>query len=258
MYGNVTMLDPYQSVSTKAWTNVHPSELGEIDVNTAESMQKVHMEKFDSKKRHWNRWHHDFETAMKGAKINQNRWVSMLPTYLDDPSWDEYEEITGPGHENQYIQWAESASLFEARFQEKTNLNNVLLLLHTLKFDRNKDEFTDFSTKFLSLVHKAYSSFDPANLDKVASSELRDKIPLGWLIKLVDAHDEDVSRITFTYDHDFCEHLQAVERARSKHQCLNDALKNGDKDEKKGEQEKNQKAQVATVNETILLDSVHV
>ncbi len=85
---------------------------------------------------------------MKGAEIPQERWVAVLPSHLDDLSRDVYEEITAPGCSNQYIPWNELVDLFEAHFQEKINLNNVLLMLHALKFDRNKDDFSTFSTKF--------------------------------------------------------------------------------------------------------------
>ncbi len=55
-----------------------------------------------------------------------------------------------------------------------------------------------------------------AALDVVASTELRDKIPLAWLNKLNDAHDEDPSRLTFLYDQEICQHLQNTEHARAK------------------------------------------
>ncbi len=54
-------------------------------------------------------------------------------------------------------------------------------MLKALKFNRNKDDFTTFSTKFLDLVSKAYHMFDPAALDFVASTALRDKLPQAWV-----------------------------------------------------------------------------
>ncbi len=56
--------------------------------------------------------------------------------------------------------------LFEARFQEKINLNNALLMLKALKFDCNKEDFMAFSTKFLDLVSRGYDAFDSATLGK--------------------------------------------------------------------------------------------
>ncbi len=130
---------------------------------------------------------------MKGVDIPQAGWVAVLLSHLDDLSRDAYEEITGPRRDNQTLSWSELADLFEACFQEKVNLNKALLMLRVLKFDCNKEEFSTFSTKFLDLASKAFSQFDLAALDIMASSELREKIPIAWLNKLDDAHNEDLS-----------------------------------------------------------------
>ncbi len=84
-------------------------------------------------------------------------------------------------------------------------------MLKALKFDRNKDDFTAFSTKFLDLVSKAYHAFDLAALDFVASTALRDKLPQAWLNKLDDAHNENPAQITFSYDREVCQLLQDTE-----------------------------------------------
>ncbi len=118
-----------------------PSEMQEIDVPTATVMCKVRIQQFDATTCWWNRWRYDFEVAMKGAEIPQARWVAVLPSHLDNLSRDAYEEITMPRCGNQSISWSEVADLFEARFQEKINLNNALLMLRALKFDHNKEEF---------------------------------------------------------------------------------------------------------------------
>ncbi len=135
----------------------------------------------------------------------------MLPSHLDDTAQDVYEELTGARCGNQTIPWHELADLFEARFQEKINPNNALLMLTVLKFDHNKDNFTAFSTTFLDLASKAYHAFDPAALDFVASTALRNKIPQAWLNKLDEVHNEDPSRIAFSYDREVCQLLQDME-----------------------------------------------
>ncbi len=66
-------------------------------------------------------------------------------------------------------------------------------MLKALKFDNTKDDFTTFSTKFLDLTAKAYHRFDPATLDFIASTVLRDKLPQVWLTKLDEAHNEDLT-----------------------------------------------------------------
>ncbi len=109
------------------------------------------------------------------------------------------------------LSWQELADLFEARFQEKINPNNALLMLKAMKFDRYKDNFTNFSTRFLDVAAKAYHAFDPATLDFAASTALRDKLPQAWLNKLDEAHNEDPSRIAFSYDWEVCQLLQDME-----------------------------------------------
>ncbi len=114
--------------------------------------------------------------------------------------------------------------LFEARFQEKINPNNTLLLLCVMKLDCNKDDFSVFSTKFFDLVSKAYSQFNAVALDVVVSTVLRDKIPQAWLNKLDDVHDENLARLAFSCDHGICQHLQNSERVQSEHQKLHNEL----------------------------------
>ncbi len=87
-----------------------------------------------------------------------------------------------------------------------------------MKFDHTKDNFTAFSTKFLDVVAKAYHAFDPAALDFIALTALRGKIPLVWLNKLDEAHNEDPLRIAFSYDREVCQLLQDTERARAESQ----------------------------------------
>ncbi len=118
-----------------------------------------------------------FRSGNEGADIPQARWVAVLPSHLDDLSRDAYEEITAPRCGNQDIPWSELVDLFEARFQEKVNLNNALLMLRVLKFDHNKDDFSTFSTKFFGLVSKGFSQFNAAALDVVASTKLRERFP---------------------------------------------------------------------------------
>ncbi len=182
-----------------------------IDVATAAAMRKVQIHQFVAAMRKWNRWHHDFEVAMMGATIPQTQWVVVLPSHLDDSSRDAYEELTGARCGNQTIPWTELANLFEAHFQEKINPNNALLMLKVLKFDCNKDDFTTFSTKFLDLTANAYHRFDPATLDFVASTALRDKLPQAWLTKLDEVHNEDPTRMVFSYDWEVCQLLQDTE-----------------------------------------------
>ncbi len=146
------------------------------------------------------------------------------------------------------------ADLFEAHFQEKVNPNNTLLLLRVVKFDQTKDDFAIFSSKFLYLVAKAFHSFDLAALDVVASSELRDKIPWAWLNKPDEAHDERPSIIAFSYDCEFCMHLQNSELAEAECQQLTNELKMGRRDEMKMEQKKNPKMQVVLNTDTALPD----
>ncbi len=116
-------------------TNMLPSEMQEIDVTMAMAMCKVHIHQFAATTRKWNWWHYDFEVAMKGADIPRERWVAVLPSLLDDSSRDACKELTGPRRGNQTLSWTELADLFEACFQEKTDPNNVLLMLKALKFD---------------------------------------------------------------------------------------------------------------------------
>ncbi len=148
-----------------------PSEVPTIDVVTATAMCKVQVRQFVAATRKWNWWCHDFEVAMMGAAIPQQQWVAVLPSHLDDTARDAYEELMDARRGNQTIPWNELTNLFEARFQENINPNNALLMLKALKFDRNKDDFTAFSTKFLDLVSKGYHAFDPAALDFVAPSD---------------------------------------------------------------------------------------
>ncbi len=82
---------------------------------------------------------------MLGAAIPESHWVAVLPSHLDDRARDAYEELTSARRGCQTIPWTELAELFEARFQEKVNPNNALLMLRGMKFDRNKDDFTEFS-----------------------------------------------------------------------------------------------------------------
>ncbi len=84
-------------------------------------------------------------------------------------------------------------------------------MLKALKFDRTKEDFTAFSTKFLDLVSKGYNAFDSATLDFVASTALREKLPLAWLNKLDDVHYEDLTRIAFSNDWEVCQFLQDTE-----------------------------------------------
>ncbi len=72
-----------------------PSEMQQIDVTTVMAMRKVHIHQFAASSQKWNRWRYDFEVAMKGADIPRERWVAVLPTHLDDPARDAYEELTG-------------------------------------------------------------------------------------------------------------------------------------------------------------------
>ncbi len=173
-----------------------------------------------------------------------------MPSHLDDLSRDAYEEITAPGRGNQYIPWSELVDLFEAHFQEKINLNNALLMLHAMKFDHNKDNFSTFSTKFFDLVAKIYSQFNAAALDVVASTELRDKIPQAWLNKLNDAHDENPARLAFLYDCEICQHLQNTEHVWAESQKLNNELCMDRKDNSKVDQKKNFKGQAVFSAET--------
>ncbi len=94
---NLAIRNPYMPLGTRVRTNAPQAQLQEIDVHTATSMHKVHIDNFNSVKQKWNRWRHDFQMAMKGADIPQTRWVAVLPMHLDDLSRDAYEEITTPG-----------------------------------------------------------------------------------------------------------------------------------------------------------------
>ncbi len=61
------------------------------------------------------------------------------------------------------------------------------------------------------MVAKAYHAFDPAALDFAAFAALRDHLPQVWLNKFDEAHNEDSSRIAFSYDRDICQLLQDTE-----------------------------------------------
>ncbi len=61
------------------------------------------------------------------------------------------------------------------------------------------------------MVAKAYHAFDPATLDFAVSAALRDHLPQAWLNKLDKVHNEDSSRIAFSYDRDICQLLQNME-----------------------------------------------
>ncbi len=176
-----------------------------------------------------------------GAAIPQTHWVAVLPSHLDDKARDVYKELTGARCSNQMIPWHELADLFEVHFQEKVNLNNALLMLKAMKFDHTKGDFTEFSTRFFDVAAKAYHKFDPAALDFAASTALRDKLPQAWLNKLDEAHNEDPSRIAFSYDQDVCQLLQDTERACSESQWLYSELNK--KDDAKTEPKKNFKGQ---------------
>ncbi len=160
------MQDPFVRLGTRTKTNVPTDEVQRIDVAMAQNMRKVQLHKFDASKHHWTHWQFDFETAMSGASISEDRWVEVLPLYLDDASRDMYEEVTAPRKGNQYIKWKELAHHFTARYQEKINPNMTMLQLCALKFDRNKDDFADFATEFLSLVAKAFNNFDSSHWTK--------------------------------------------------------------------------------------------
>ncbi|MCP4605369.1 MAG: hypothetical protein GY847_33425, partial [Proteobacteria bacterium] len=154
---------------------------------------------------------------------------------------DAYEELTGARRGCQTIPWSELAELFEARFQEKINPNYALLTLRGMKFDRNKDDFTEFSMRFYDMVAKAYHVFDPAALDFAASAALRDHLPQAWLNKLDEAHNEDSTRIAFSYDRDICQLLQNTERVHSESQRLYSKLSK--KDDTRTDSKKNDKGQ---------------
>ncbi len=174
-------------------------------------MHKVNLKPFVTTSRKWTRWRHDFEVAMLGAAIPESHWVAVLPSHLDDTARDAYEELMGARQGCQTIPWKELAELFKVRFQEKINPNNALLMLRGMKFDRYKDDFTEFSTRFYDMVAKAYHAFDPAALNFAASAALRGHLPQAWLNKLDEAHNEDAARIVFSYDREICQLLQNTE-----------------------------------------------
>ncbi len=91
-------------------------------------------------------------------------------------------------------------------------------MLRGMKFDRYKDDFTEFSTRFYDMAAKAYHAFDLAALDFIASAALRDHLPQAWLNKLDEAHNEDATRIAFSYDREICQLVQNTERVRSESQ----------------------------------------
>ncbi|MCP4698291.1 MAG: hypothetical protein GY862_15770, partial [Gammaproteobacteria bacterium] len=155
--------------------------------------------------------------------------------HLDDRARDAFEELMGMRRGCQTIEWDKLAEKFELRFQDTINPNNAMLTLKGMKFDRWKDDFTEFSTRFYDMAAKAYHRFDPAALDFAASAALRDHLPLAWLNKLDEAHNEDSNRITFSYERDYCQLMQNTERARSELQRLYSELRkdNGKPDTKK-------------------------
>ncbi len=89
-FGNLAIQMPFSSLGTKTKMDIPESMLQEIDVETCTNMHKVHIKEFDSKKKRWMRWRQDFETSMKGAKIDLKWWVAVLPMYLNDLAHDVY------------------------------------------------------------------------------------------------------------------------------------------------------------------------
>ncbi|MCP4544097.1 MAG: hypothetical protein GY832_43860, partial [Chloroflexi bacterium] len=215
-------------------------EIPEISDKTAQNMRKVNIRLFVAATKKWKRWRYDFEVAMRGAAIPRNHWVAAVASHLDDKARDLYEELTGARRGCQTIEWDELAEKFELRFQEVINPNNAMLKLRGMKFNRNKDDFADFSTNFYEMAAHAFPKFDSAALDVAASAELRHHLPQGWVNKLDEAHNKDSDRITFSYDRDLCQLLQNMERARSEGQRLTNDLK---KEDGKPEAKKNVKGQ---------------
>ncbi len=121
-----------------------------------------------------------------------------------------------------------------------------------MEFDCQKDDFSTSSTKFFDYIPKVYNLFDAAALDVVAPTELRDKIPMAWLNKLDDAHNENPSRIAFSYDCKFCMHHQNSEQARVEHQRLNNELNLNRRYEPKMEQKKNVRGKAMLSADTTL------
>ncbi|MCP4544631.1 MAG: hypothetical protein GY832_46610, partial [Chloroflexi bacterium] len=145
-------------------TDLPSAQVPQIDAKIAQSMRKVNVRQFVAATRKWKWWRHDFEVAMLGAGIPQTHWVAVLPTHLDDRARDAYEKLTGAHRGCQTIDWDELAEKFELRFQETINPNNAMLMLKGMKFDRWKDDFSEFSTRFYDMAAKAYHKFDPAAL----------------------------------------------------------------------------------------------
>ncbi len=83
-----------------------------IDAVMATAMRKVHIRLFVASTRKWNQCCYDFEVAMMGADIPNERWVAVLPSHLDDTARDAYEELMGARCGNQTIPWNELADLF--------------------------------------------------------------------------------------------------------------------------------------------------
>ncbi|MCP4536706.1 MAG: hypothetical protein GY832_06125, partial [Chloroflexi bacterium] len=148
--GAAKTAQPYSNLhlGPREHTDLPESQVPMIDAKTAQAMHKVSIRPFIAASRKWVWWRHDFQVQMLGVGIPESHWVAVLPSHLDDKARDAYEELTGARRGKQTIAWTELADLFELRFQDKVNPNNAMLLLQGMKFDRVKDDFTEFSMHF--------------------------------------------------------------------------------------------------------------
>ncbi len=117
----------------------------------------------------------------------------------------------------QTITWQQLAKLFENQFQEKKHLVNAHLELRALTFNKGKDIFFMFAIDFMNLVNCSNQELFPDQLNRIASQELRSKLPVQWQKELDRLHQEDGCRATFSYDKEWCLKQQCNDAAFVEH-----------------------------------------
>ncbi|MCP4608477.1 MAG: hypothetical protein GY845_07170, partial [Planctomycetes bacterium] len=69
---------------------------------------------------------------------------------------------------------------------------------------KGKDDFFLFAIDFYDLVSLSFPELLPNQLERVASTELRDKLPFAWQCKLDELHVKDGRTQTFSHDKEWC------------------------------------------------------
>ncbi len=81
---------------------------------------------------------------------------------------------------------------------------NAHLELRALTFTKGKDDFFMFAIDFMNLMNYSNQELNPDQLDRIASRELRSKLPPQWQKELDKLHQEDGRRAMFSFDKEWC------------------------------------------------------